>query len=106
MLTREDFVRSGAQGEDLRGIIDELIMNSPEAKIMVLLYETNQATVPAKIHGIITTDRQYASNELVKSLQPKGNKRQAVFVVEQKTMQEAEEMVLKMIKQNISQATS
>ena len=37
-ITRDDFSRSGAQEPDLSDIIDELISNSPEAKIILLLH--------------------------------------------------------------------
>ncbi|OGH83651.1 MAG: hypothetical protein A2261_02400, partial [Candidatus Magasanikbacteria bacterium RIFOXYA2_FULL_44_8] len=36
-ITRDDFVRSGAGESDLDGIIDELLANSPEAKMILVL---------------------------------------------------------------------
>ncbi|NQU83898.1 MAG: hypothetical protein HQ536_04265 [Parcubacteria group bacterium] len=39
VLTRQDFVKAGADCKHLPDVIDELIENSPEAKITLLIYE-------------------------------------------------------------------
>jgi phosphoesterase RecJ-like protein len=98
-LTREDFSRSGAQNEDLRGIVDELIMNSPEAKIALLLYELD-TPIPT-VEGIATSEKQFSSLDILKSLNPKGNKRQAHIRIENKPLAEAEQFVIKTIKENL-----
>lgn len=95
-LTRDDFVRSGSSPEELPGIVDELITSAPEAKIILLLYEIDVS----KIRGLLAVEKNYDAMLLAKPLSPEGNKRQAVFTVEGKTLKEAEEMVLKTIRGN------
>jgi hypothetical protein len=36
-ITREDFARAGATEDELKELIDELVNNSPEAKLILLL---------------------------------------------------------------------
>lgn len=101
-VTREDFSRTGAGVEDINGIIEELIGNSPEAKIILLLHEFPENMDKNKIGGIIATDKNFDALHLVKPLDPHGTKRQATFILENKTLKEAEEMMMKMIEEMIS----
>lgn len=95
-LTRDDFSRSGATADDLKGIADELISNSPEGKIIVLLHEGADA-----IKGIITADKNNDALALGKPLQAEGNKRQATFQITGKNLKEAEEALLKTIEESL-----
>jgi len=96
-LTREDFVRAGAIEADLQGIIAELIDTSPEAKIILILHEPKENGAKT-IQGILSVDKQYNALEMLRQFNPKGNKKTASFVVENKTLKEAEETVLEAIK--------
>ncbi|MEK7680445.1 MAG: hypothetical protein AAB348_00105 [Patescibacteria group bacterium] len=91
-LTREDFARSGANEEDLKDLVDELIASSPEAKIIVLLYEEISAS--NKIRGYIYTDKQYDAKLLAQPFQPDGNKKMASFSFAGKTLKEAENEIV------------
>ncbi len=99
IITREDFARSGGNAEDLRGIVDELISDSPEAKIILLLYELEEN----KIGGIVATEKNHDALHLVKPLNPAGNKKQASFTIIGKTLKETEAEVLEMIRGAIQQ---
>ncbi len=104
-LTREDFSRSGGTPDDVRGIIDELLSNSPEAKVSLLLYEienNNEKDLPAgrQVGGIIASEKNYDVLHLVKPFQPEGTKHLAYFFISGKTLSESEEIVIK----NISEA--
>ncbi len=101
-LTREDFTRSGAAEDELKDVIDELIVNAPEAKIVVLLYEdgpTNQ--IPQEIHGIISVDKNFDALEISKKFSPTGNKKMVNFVIRKETLKEAEEEVVSHLKKII-----
>lgn len=93
-VTREDFSRSGSTPDDLRGLIEELISNSPEAKIIVLLYEREDKN----IGGTIAAEKEYNAIELIKPLNPKGNKKQASVVIPNTTLKEAEEKIKEIIR--------
>src|SRR3989339_76548 len=40
LLSQQDFMHAGAQDEDLKDVIEELIASSPNARVTVLLFET------------------------------------------------------------------
>ncbi len=94
-LTRGDFARTGATEDDLNGIVDELISNAPEAKIIVILYEAGGEN---KVSGLIATEKNHDALALTKDHNPTGNKKQARVSFTGKTLKETEEMVLKSIR--------
>lgn len=94
-ITRDDFTRSGGAPEDLKGIIDDLLSNSPEAKVIVLLYEIENGS--KRIGGLVATEKNHDAMLLLKPLQPDGNKKLARITIQGKTLKEAEEIVLKTI---------
>lgn len=47
MLSQQDFMHAGANEEDLPDVIDELIATSPQARVVVLMYENNERNVCA-----------------------------------------------------------
>lgn len=101
-ITREDFIRCGCTPDDLSGIIDELLSNSPEAKVSLLLYEVDnegKENLPAgrQVGGILASEKNYDCLHLARPFQPVGTKRLAQFFIPGKTLKEAEEMVKKTI---------
>ena len=91
-LTKHDFLNSGARPDDLPEIIDELIVNAPEAKIIVLLYETNQA-----VEGIISVNRGLDALALVKPFNPEGTKERVKISIKNKDLVTAEKEVIENI---------
>lgn len=97
-LTRDDFTRTGATPADLRDIMDELIMNSPEAKLALIFYEDNDQ---GKVYALLAANKNYNALELAAPWRPEGNKNQVKFIVEGKDLKEAEETVLETMKEVI-----
>ncbi|MBI2038007.1 MAG: hypothetical protein HYT15_03735 [Candidatus Magasanikbacteria bacterium] len=95
-ITRDDFSRAGATQEELRGLTEELIHNSPEAKIILLLYEDMGAE--NKIHGFLYADRHHDAKILLQGLQSEGNKKTATFALNNKTIKEVEIEIIEKIK--------
>jgi phosphoesterase RecJ-like protein len=93
-ITRDDFIRSDASEEDLHGIASELITNSPEAKIILLLHEFNDNKQTGKIRGLLTTGKDQDALEMAAAYSPQGNNKFASFVLEDKTLNEAEKEIL------------
>jgi bifunctional oligoribonuclease and PAP phosphatase NrnA len=104
-LTREDFTRSGGSTEDVKGIIDELISNSPEAKITLFLYEI-EGPAGNQVHAIFGSEKQANAVDLVKTFNPQGDKKQATFMIPGKTLKEVEEEILKKIKEELEKSIS
>jgi phosphoesterase RecJ-like protein len=99
-ITREDFARSGGTPDDLRGIIDELISNSPDARTMLLLYEIENSS--KKIGGLLATEKSNDALELLKPFTPEGTAHLASITITNKTLKEAEEITIATIRQNLS----
>ena len=90
-VTRDDFARCGAQESDLKDVIEELIRNSPEAKIILLLHEhSGYAGQTNIVHGILNTAKNYDAAGLMENYNPVGAKNHASFVLEGRTLKEAE----------------
>ncbi|MBM5790114.1 hypothetical protein FJZ23_03465 [Candidatus Parcubacteria bacterium] len=51
LLSQQDFLHAGAGEEDLPDVIDELIATSPDAKIVVLVYENSEHNVCAIVRA-------------------------------------------------------
>ena len=100
LLTREDFIRSGASEYDLYDIIDELIANSPEAKMILLLHESIKENDQESIYGILQTQNGFNAKEFLSHLNAAGDKRQATFVIKNKTLKQVESEIIAEIEKN------
>jgi nanoRNase/pAp phosphatase (c-di-AMP/oligoRNAs hydrolase) len=98
-ITRENFIRSGGSPEDLRGIIEELIGNSPEAKVIAVLYEVNNGE--KSIGVMVAAEKNYDAVALVKPLHPEGNRKLAKLSITEKSLSEAEALVIKTISESM-----
>ncbi|MSU74903.1 MAG: hypothetical protein EXS55_00075 [Candidatus Magasanikbacteria bacterium] len=98
LLTRDDFIHSGTTADDLHGIVEELLSTAPEAKLTLVLYEVNGGGTK-KIHGILAVDKNFDATKLLAQLNPTGTKRQVSFILENMSLQEAEEKVKIIIKE-------
>lgn len=101
-ITRDDLIRSGAGSNDLHEIVDELISNSPEAKLILLLHEDITFDKKQTTKVILDTDKQYNADELLKPYQPSGNKKQAIAYITGKDLKQAEEEIVEHIKKSVS----
>ncbi|PIR04289.1 MAG: hypothetical protein COV59_01480 [Candidatus Magasanikbacteria bacterium CG11_big_fil_rev_8_21_14_0_20_39_34] len=102
-ITREDFVRSGANEYDLHDIVDELISNSPEAKVTLILYEPHHKNGhPTPVHAMLTVEDPFDAAKLVGEYGPLlGDKKRVSFVLDGMTLKEAEEKLIDTLKKNI-----
>jgi phosphoesterase RecJ-like protein len=101
-ITREDFTRAGAAEDELKDLNEELVHNSPEAKIILLLHEDTRGE--NKVHGFLYSDKQHDAKLLLQGLQPEGNKKSASFTIENKTIKEVEMEVIEKIKKILTSA--
>ncbi|MFA6198179.1 MAG: hypothetical protein WC734_03460 [Patescibacteria group bacterium] len=68
LLSLDDFTKSGAQFDELPGVVDELIVNTPAAKAVFILYEKSQGM----IGGVVHTPAYLNDLELFRDYGPKG----------------------------------
>jgi nanoRNase/pAp phosphatase (c-di-AMP/oligoRNAs hydrolase) len=69
LLAWNDFMHAGAEESDLPDVIDELIASSPDAKVVVLLYENKDQHVC----GLIRTERPLDALHLAANSAANGN---------------------------------
>ena len=96
-LTRDDFARSGSHENELYEIIDEIIATSPEAKIILLIHEHDEPG-KIKIHAILNTSKGQNALSLLMPFKPSGNEKTATCLIEDKSLNEVEEMIIENIK--------
>ncbi len=99
-LQEDDFAKTETNEKDLDEVVDELIVNMPEVKVIALFYDT-------KINGkkyakaIVYSVKNIDSLGLTKELNPEGTKRMAVVKAEKPT-KELEEEVIGIIKNKLN----
>lgn len=99
-ITREDFARTSANEHDLYDIVDELIANSPDAKLILILHEHPKDHENKTIHGILHTTDHLDVHSLIETFHPEGTGRRVSFTITNKNLKEAEEAILTEIKKN------
>ena len=108
LLVRQDFIHSGASEENLPDVIDELIVNSPEAEITGLFYEQESLTEPGKISGVcslISSEKHASALGLVAGLKPEGTHKLARLCFPSVTILDAEKTVLNAIHASLGKMT-
>lgn len=98
LIPRADFEKTGTGKENLRGVIDELIMSCPEVGIIVLFCESNSKEVEVLLK---TTKPSLNLKMITKIFNPQGNQNQVSFTLSGKTLLEAEREVIEEIKKKI-----
>jgi len=93
VLTQEDFKKCGACDRDLTGVIDELIVNIPEAEIISLLYQDNE-----KIKALTFTVRAIDGRKLFQSYHPEGDRDFSKITFTEGDFAEAEKSLLNTVK--------
>ncbi len=97
IITADDFNKTGAHEDELKDIIGELISNSPDAKAVLLLYETKNEGV----RGILNTEKEFDAMSLMSKFSPAGNRKQASFKITNKNLKQVEEEVIGELKTKI-----
>jgi len=93
-LTAHDLSEVTGDEFGLQNIIDELISNSPEAKMILLLHETKDQ----ETHGIFVVNNEFDAKEILKQFNPTGTKHRVNFKIQNKNLLETEEKIIEVIK--------
>jgi nanoRNase/pAp phosphatase (c-di-AMP/oligoRNAs hydrolase) len=101
LITRDDFITSGAEVEELPEVIDELIANSPDANIVVLFYEIPYLNSPeTKICCLVKTLKGTSADRLI-SHSADGSKDFKQFCLTGVHLADAEKIIIEEIKMNL-----
>ncbi len=95
-INHEDIIHSGAEESDIVGSIDELIMTSPHAEIVVIFYTPKQGQTKVYLYST----RNFDSLQLISKYQPQGNKDLAHCEIDM-AIEETIDMLIKHIKGKI-----
>jgi len=95
LLNMQDFERSGASEDDLEGVIDELIVNTTGAEVIVLFFERKEN----EISVIVSTTKVIDGMTLFKEFKPEGTRNFTKFTILEKDLVETEKIVLKRVKE-------
>lgn len=97
LLVRQDFVHAGADEKSLPDIIDELIVNSPEAEIIGLLYEQNGPDANG-VCAMVSSEKYADALGLVATLKPEGHRKLARICFPKMTLADAEKATLQAVR--------
>ncbi|MDD4995247.1 MAG: hypothetical protein PHW53_02170 [Patescibacteria group bacterium] len=99
MLTRDDFSLSGAGAADLDDIVSELIVNSPRAAVVLILYEHEN-----HVCGVLHAEKPHNAAELARPYGSRGTNLRADFTIPEPGLTQAEEKIIGHLKNQLAMA--
>jgi len=93
LISGQDFRKAEAAEDDLLGVIDELIINTPQAEIVVLIYESKDK----QIEAIVYTVHQIDGVRLFREFKPEGTKDFTKLIIPASDISEAENKIKKKV---------
>lgn len=99
LLGRQDFDLSGATGDHLEGVVDELMINTPNAEIVLLLCEKEEK----KVDAIVNTIKNIDGLRLFSDFKPRGSRNFTSFEIAGKNIVEVESLILTKIREYYKQ---
>lgn len=100
-LTREDFINAGANHAQLKDLITELIDNSPEVDMTLLIYE-DEIHGEKIINGILHSKKGHDTLQILKPYNPSGLRHRATFTIKNIGIAEAEKNIIEEIKKSLN----
>ncbi len=98
LLSQQDFLHAGAEEADLPDVIDELISSSPQAGVVLLLYEDRERNVCA----ILRTERPNDAIQIAAPFRAAGNREEARMCFIGKSLVQVEKETLPKIMERIT----
>lgn len=103
LISQEDFHLSGATEENFEGVVDELIVSAPQAKVIVLLFEKEDTGV---IQAWIRAVKNVDALALTAQLGAKGSRSFAEITLDHTDLKTAEAKVIRTIQSAMEKMTS
>ncbi len=100
-LNCADFDRTNSCEKDLIDVIDELIINIPQAKVIVLFYEKNNQTKDTQTNAIVYSIKNIDSLDLLREYNPTGTKSLATIEIN-KPLVEIEKTIVDLIESKLN----
>ncbi|MFA6553629.1 MAG: DHH family phosphoesterase [Patescibacteria group bacterium] len=100
LLNRQDFVKSGAVEAELEGVVDELMVNTPNAEIICLLYEGEDHSIKV----IATSGRSIDALNVFREYKPTGSRNFIRFSIASGDILAAEKSIVEISKKYLINA--
>jgi phosphoesterase RecJ-like protein len=100
ILTRDDFKRTGANKEDVKTIIEELIITSPDAKYILILFENENEEIEGKLKILPS----HHATQIMKKYGAIGDENDTTFRIKNGNLKQVEEEVVKHLKAEIKKS--
>lgn len=100
MISRDDFAKTETNDDDLREVIDELIINIPSAKFIVLFFEPSSYDKPGS-RALVYSVKNIDIFNVAKEYDPKGN-RHLAYIDFAKPLNEAEKEFIGSLEEKLS----
>lgn len=100
ILTKDDFKRTGANKEDVKTIIEELIITSPDAKYILILFENENEEIEGKLKILPS----HHATQIMKKYGAIGDENDTTFKVKNSNLKQVEEEVIKHLKAEIQKS--
>lgn len=98
-LDKEDIALKDFSDDVLADAIDELIINTPDAKNVFILYEeAAHDDVPDTVRGVVSTAPYINAAELLSGMNPEGSKHFVTINVRGQDIEEVQEQILKKLR--------
>jgi bifunctional oligoribonuclease and PAP phosphatase NrnA len=101
-VTENDFLKTGTSKNDLNDIVDELIVNIPEAKIIIIFYEKTEKDGNIFVSFIAHSPKNINLLDLMKEHNPRGDEKM-VEIETKKKLEEIKNEIIELIDKKIGQ---
>lgn len=97
-LTRGDFAKAETTETDIEGIIDELMVNTPQTQAAFIVWENSDQ----KMHALIYTPKYLNAFDLFREFRPIGSKDFTKIVLADQTVEQASETILDKLRTSLA----
>lgn len=97
-LTKQDFVLAGASADVLPDIVSEVLTTAPDAKVVAILFETNDAQHAAHLFA----ERPHDALHLAAAYKASGTRERAKLLLPEETLVEAERNLISHLKRRLA----
>jgi len=101
-VTNNDFIKTDTSKSDLNDIIDELIANIPDAKVIIIFYEITDASGNITVNFLVHSPKNINVLDLCRDYNPKGDEKM-VEIETKKQLEEIKEEIIELIDKKINQ---
>lgn len=102
IVTANDFIKTGSDKSDLNDIMDELMANIPEAKIIIIFYETVEPNGTLSGNFLAHSPKNINLLDLMKDHGPRGDEK-LVEIETKKKLEEIKEEIIGLLDKKIGQ---